>query len=651
MTLRSFIVGLLLLVTIAYLITFNDYQYANVSLSYGNHLPMVVVFLMILFSVFINPVIRLIHQAWVFSQKEVLVIWCMVAAGVGIPAYGLLRLMLPFMVAPFYYGSADSKWAKFFYDYVPDWLVPSKDPNSPIVRMFYEGVRDKRIPYEAWIIPFFTWGIMIMGFFLMIFCFTAIIRKQWVEHERLSFPLAQVPLEITREPEPGRFFNALFRSPILWVGALLPIAFWTLYGVQKFVPWFPYIDNVSWPLTSLFGQFTGWRGLVILYFMPIGVAFLLSTEVSLSLWLFFVLANLQRILRNRMGYSGGEDFEVKQQVGGYVMFAALVLWTMRHHLRDVLRKAFTGAKDVDDSQEGLPYRVAVIGFLGGGGVVAGWLCVIGCPVWAAVVFVGVACMALLVLSRLIAQCGLLLVQMSVPSGPLSIVQDFVGDKALGPGGLTGITFHQSAFYGDQREVMMPTLVNNTKVGEKRLNLRKLFAAMMVSVFVAYCVSYWFQVRGYYTFGASSVSRYSYELYPKSAFDRLALSIESPKQPLNFGTTGDVSLDVSFRGIKHMTAGAVAVFIIFLLRSTFYWWFIHPLGIITAQTYPMQMLWVSIFIGWLCKAIAQRYARGPMMEKVKQLFIGLIVGDAIVAMFWSVCGLILGKGLSIPTFPG
>jgi len=35
------------------------------------------------------------------------------------------------------------------------------------------------------------------------FCITAIIRKQWVEHERLSFPLAQIPLEITRPISPA----------------------------------------------------------------------------------------------------------------------------------------------------------------------------------------------------------------------------------------------------------------------------------------------------------------------------------------------------------------------------------------------------------------------------------------------------------------
>jgi len=227
----------------------------------------------------------------------------------------------------------------------------------------------------------------------------------------------------------------------------------------------------------------------------------------------------------------------------------------------------------------------------------------------------------------------------------------LGDKAIGAGGLTGISFHQSAFYGDQREVLMPTILNNAKVGERRLNLRRVFIAMMVSVAVAYCVSYWLQVRGYYQFGASAVSRYSYEMYPKGALDRLANSIESPRAPLNFGTTGPVTFETTWHGIKHMAAGAIAVLVIFFLRSRFYWWFIHPIGIVTAQTYPMQMLWVSILIGWLCKSIAQKYLRGPMMDKARNLFIGLIIGDAIIAMFWAVYGLCIAKGMYIPTFPG
>ena len=148
MTFRSFITGLVLLVIIAYAITFNDYKLANVSFSYGNHLPMVVVFLAIMFGVAVNPLIRLVNRECVFRQGEVLTVWCMVAAGVGIPAFGLLRLMLPFMIAPYYYGAAGSKWETFFYEHVPSWLVPSRDPNSPIVKMFYEGTHGKDVPYD-----------------------------------------------------------------------------------------------------------------------------------------------------------------------------------------------------------------------------------------------------------------------------------------------------------------------------------------------------------------------------------------------------------------------------------------------------------------------------------------------------------------------
>jgi len=45
------------------------------------------------------------------------------------------------MVAPFYYTGNQARWA-VFYEHIPDWLVPSKDPNSDVVTMFFEGAGD-----------------------------------------------------------------------------------------------------------------------------------------------------------------------------------------------------------------------------------------------------------------------------------------------------------------------------------------------------------------------------------------------------------------------------------------------------------------------------------------------------------------------------
>ena len=101
MTVRAFFVGTLLLAASAIAITYNDYQLSNTYLSGGNHFPIIAVFVVILIPLAVNPILRLIEPVWVFAQSEIIVIWCMMAAGIGIPASGLMRYLLPFMVAPF----------------------------------------------------------------------------------------------------------------------------------------------------------------------------------------------------------------------------------------------------------------------------------------------------------------------------------------------------------------------------------------------------------------------------------------------------------------------------------------------------------------------------------------------------------------------
>jgi len=640
MTFRSVLIGLVLLLVAVVTITYNDYGYKNTYLTGGNHFPIVVVFVVVLFSLLINPLLRRLRPRWTFSQAEIVVIWCLMAAGVGIPASGLMRYLMPFMVAPFYFGTAESLWADTLFQYIPEWLVPSKDVTSTVVTMFYEGSHGNPIPWEAWVTPFFGWGVLIMASYLMMFCMTAIIRKQWVEHERLSFPLAQIPLQLSQPPEEGRYLNSLLSSPVTWVGAAIPIAFWLLAGLNKFYPNVPYISNVNWTVHGLIhSTFPGIRMMFVVYFMPIGVAFLLSTEVSLSLWLFFVLHNVQRVMRVKLGYAGSIDYETQQQVGGYVAFAAVALWTMRHHLRNVLRKAFLGARDVDDSGEMIPYRAAVLGMVASSAVILAWMRVIGCPLHIGFLFLCIVWVVLLVLARLVAQCGLLLVQSTF--WPSNVLQSYTGSSAATPAGLTALTLHQAPLYGDTREALMPTLLNNAKMGEKRVNLRSLFLVMLVAVVLSYSVSYVSQIIGYYKFGAISSNAYSVEIYPKRVLDLLGNAIKTPSAPLNLGASG----------IRHTIAGGAAVLLVYFLRSRFAWWFVHPIGILTAQSYPLNQLWLSIFLGWLCKSIAQRYARGQTMGKVRRFFIGIIIGDALITIFWSLVGLIIGRNVGVGTFPG
>src|SRR5690606_35378034 len=73
---------------------------------------------------------------------------------------------------------------------------------------------------SAWATPALSWAIFVGAMFTGVICLMVIVRRQWVENERLAFPLAGVYHSLIEAPEEGRMFNALFRSTGFWVACL-----------------------------------------------------------------------------------------------------------------------------------------------------------------------------------------------------------------------------------------------------------------------------------------------------------------------------------------------------------------------------------------------------------------------------------------------
>jgi hypothetical protein len=71
---------------------------------------------------------------------------------------------------------------------------------------------------------------------------------------------------------------------------------------------------------------------------------------------------------------------------------------------------------------------------------------------------------------------------------------------------------------------------------------------------------------------------------------------------------------------------------------FIWWPLHPIGYLTAYSSAMQVLWFGFFIGWLCNVLVLRYGGVSLFKEVRTFFIGLVVGDLVMATVWLVVGL-------------
>ena len=74
MTARAFIIGLVLLVGVAVIIAYTDHAPQLILPTSANHLPVIVVGIVLLFSLCINPLLRLLDPKWVFTQAELVVI-------------------------------------------------------------------------------------------------------------------------------------------------------------------------------------------------------------------------------------------------------------------------------------------------------------------------------------------------------------------------------------------------------------------------------------------------------------------------------------------------------------------------------------------------------------------------------------------------
>ena len=108
---------------------------------------------------------------------------------------------------------------------------------------------------------------------------------------------------------------------------------------------------------------------VAINFLMLGFAFLISSTLSLSLWFFYLLYEVQRYLLGLVGLGGQEAVlgPWSTPVTGHQMMGALTamvcagLWMGREHLKDVWHKAIRKTPGVDDFDEIMPYRWTALG--------------------------------------------------------------------------------------------------------------------------------------------------------------------------------------------------------------------------------------------------------------------------------------------------
>jgi len=643
-TRRAFLLGLILSLAMCAVMPYNDYYVGATYLS-GNFFPIGAIGAVLALTLLVNPLlITLGRRSAIFRRTEIMTVWSMILVVAGIPSSGLMRYLIPHIVAPHYYATPSNGWEGTLLSRLPSRLLVS-DPNA--VHYFFEGLpRGGSIPWYAWGVPLFWWGIFVALLFTMFFCMSALLRRQWVEHEHFTFPLVQLPIQISEEPEPGQKLNTLLRSRLLWMGVFAVTAIHTTKGIHLFYPTMPDI-TLSWH-SSDYLKNPPWSYVNDIPFnifpLVIGFTYLLPLEVSASLWFFFLAYHAETMIAYMFnldttgavgGICLGPGFGSYQEAGGALMACGWLLYGMRNHLRDVWRRAIHGARDIDDEREPLSFRTALFGFaLAYVGMFAWLLWVANVSAMMALAVVLGSFVVFLMLSWLVAQAGLLFAQQAFL--PSAIVTLLHGGAGLTPSTLTMGAMTEHIGWFDAREFMMPSLLNSFKgASETGPSARSLTKALVTCVTLCVLVSAVASIWLPYTHGGGTALKNTW------------MYVDAPQLPLT-DAAGQVRSPHPAQPmvLAHMAAGAAFVAALFYCRAHFPGFMIHPAGFLVAATYPLWAMWFSILLGWLFKGPIMRYGGTAAYRRLLPLFLGLIVGDCLNAIVWTIIGLVTHTGYSL-----
>ncbi|MBN1458688.1 MAG: hypothetical protein JXA57_04075 [Armatimonadetes bacterium] len=634
-TVRAVIIGFILIVAVSVATFYVELAWRKVY-TFASGVPSMasVVLLFLLTGAMSLPVLRRIA----LTRRELLTIYSMVLVGGPLVGHGILFWMLPKVIAYYYQARIQPLWETTFLGYVPTWQAPT---SFSAVENFFQG--DATVPWSLWALPLSAWGSFFVAIFVCTLCAMAIIQRQWISNERLTFPIAQVPLEMVQEDSDGGTRRArLPRTWFFWVGLLVTLVLSFMNSLSSRFPSVPAIPLDAVPIVQWqkVGPLAG-LGEIDLVLTPwmIAIAYLIPKELSFSAWFFWIvrlgltvaaIAGGHTPQRPEDWFESGFPAPHYQAGGAALALFIWVCWVARRHLAHVLRSVFTGVKT--QAEEPMSYRLALIGFvLSFAYMVYFW------GASGSRIFVGVIVCALIVgyyimLARIRAETGLGFIPfpLEIQDGLVSIA----GTNAFRPRELVTMISTRWAFFpgfGESFDVVTGNALESFKIADASgINARKLTPVLVAGFFLALVVGIAVILIGCYHygfFGLAMGGRYGWPSWQvRNDGGRIFEYLTNPAPP-----------DVN--GIVAMSAGLVFAIFLGSMRLRFWWWPFHPVGYIAANVYGMQWYYMPFFIGWVCKTLVIRYGGLRLYRLTVPLAIGLIAGDLVNQGIWSVVALI------------
>ncbi len=615
---RAVLVGVLMCVLIAFAGPYWTFYLQTSRMFADYHLAGATFGLFILFVVF-NLGLGTLWRGFAFSAHELMVVGAMMMVGGSIVTSGVLAYFIPTLAAPHYFATPANDYIERLWPNLAEGFFPLDPTGSTFaVRRFWEGLPPgEPIPWGPWVSPLLLWGVFLMAMCFCMVAIMALMRKQWIDYEHLSFPIAQVPGELCRAAADPWGRDSIFRS-IPWL-----LGFGLTFLLANFTGVIMHYD--LWDRTTLPAQIElapGYSLPINLRLVIVGLVFLVPNRVAFSVW-FASLAGwfLQSFMDSynlaltHQGIYGSEMSNLA--MGGAIVFVIISLWLSRRHLRRAVFCALGSSEQRDyDREEATSYRAALLVIMLCVGVMVWWFHRAGLGVAYGALILAITLAVFYVMSRVVAQCGLPM--LSPPIYPNQFLTSMVGAADMSRSQITGLAMNHGWTF-DMRNSAMAGAAHGLHLTRRRR--RGLMWAMLLALLIVYAVGSVWTIRLCYRHGGVNMDGWFFDTFPKYCVWPWANNaiVQNPV--------------ASYARLAWAGAGAVLMAGLTLAQRTLFWWPFHPVGVLVASSHMVRFFWFSVFLAWLLKWGTVSLAGPAGYRKARLFMIGMVTGYFLGGGLW------------------
>jgi len=569
----------------------------------------------------LNAVLSRISKRLTLSQGEMLVIYAMLAIASAVCGLDQIQTMLPVVAHPFWHATPENHWEQLFLQHIPGWLTVTDERalygyfelNQPLFSTPY---------WRQWLVPAAWWSGFSFTLISVMLALSSLFRKQWTEEAKLSFPIVQLPLEMTRPQTP------LWRSKLMWTGFGVAFLIDAVNGLHLLWPQVPSLmgeRSASYDLGQLVKAMPwraiGWTPLNVFPF-GVGLAFFIPLDLAFSSWFCYIGWKLVRIGFAAAGWASlpRAPWIDEQSFGAYMALAFFSVYSSRHHIMRAIESAF-GQAHHDDSREAFSYRFTIWAIIIGLGLLLAFCLYAGMDLWWAMAFLVLYIGISIAVARIRAELGSPVHDLH-KIGPEAVLTTVAGPRRIGVNNLVMFAFfwsinraHRSHPMPNQIEGMkLSSITNTSQTG--------LAIALTLATVLGIVLGWGILLDAFFRMGGERWAGKGQE-----AFSRLQSWLESPIETNWYATA---ALVVGFGFTVALAA----------MRSNFTWWPLHPAGFAVSGSWSMALFAPSIFVSWLLKALILRYGGMGAFRPASMFFMGLILGEFMAGAVWGTLGIFL-----------